>query len=298
MQKEVFIILLNWNNEGDTIECIESLKKNNYKNYKIIVIDNGSEKESIAKIERQYSDLYIIKNKSNLGFAGGCNVGTKYAIDNNADYVLLLNNDTTVAENFLTKLIRVGEADEEVGILGSKIYYHTEKNRIWFAGGKVNWLKNKGTHLGLDEIDEGQFNEMKEVDYLTGCCLLVKREVLDKIGVLAEDYFLYYEDTDYSLRAKNAGFKCIFVPESVIYHKISRSTKPGSASYIYYHVRNGLVMAKRNGNFFVKLALYHYCVILFFKQIIKISFSPQKRPWANAVLRALRDFLSGKMGMT
>ncbi|MCK5491011.1 MAG: glycosyltransferase family 2 protein [Candidatus Pacebacteria bacterium] len=296
MQKKVHIILLNWNNEEDTIECIESLKKINYNNYKIIVVDNGSEKESILKIEKQYFDLCIIKNENNLGFAGGNNIGIKYAINNNADYVLLINNDTIVDENFLTELVEVGETDEKNGLLGSKIYFHSEKNLIWSAGGKVNWLKNKGTHIGLDEIDDGQYDEIKEVDYLTGCCLLIKREVIEKIGVLEEDYFLYYEDTDFSLRAQNVGYKCIYVPASKIYHKISRSTKPGSASYIYYHVRNGLVMAKRTGSSLNKIILYPCCLILFLKQIVKIIFIPQKRPWAKAVLRGLKDFLLGRMG--
>ncbi len=296
MQKKIYIILLNWNNEEDTIECIKSLKKINYNNYKIIVVDNGSEEASILKIENKYPDLFIIKNKSNLGFAGGNNIGIKYAVNNDADYVLLINNDTTVDENFLTELIEVGEADEENGLMGSKIYFHSEKNRIWFAGGKVNWLKNKGTHIGLDETDKGQYDKIKEVDYLTGCCLLVKKEVVEKIGVLEEDYFLYYEDTDFSLRAQNVGYKCMYVSESKIYHKISRSTKPGSASYIYYHVRNGLVMAKRTGSFLNKIILYPYCLILFLKQIIKIIFMPKKRPWAKAVLAGLKDFLLGKMG--
>ncbi|MCK5413515.1 MAG: glycosyltransferase family 2 protein [Candidatus Pacebacteria bacterium] len=296
MQKKVYIILLNWNNEEDTIECVESLKKINYNDYKIIVVDNGSEEESISKIENKYPDLFIIKNKNNLGFAGGNNVGIKYAINNDADYVLLINNDTTVDENFLAELVKVGEADKGNGLIGSKIYFYSEKNRIWFAGGKVNWLKNKGTHIGLDEIDKKQYDKIKEVDYLTGCCLLVKKEVIEKIGVLEEDYFLYYEDTDFSLRAQNVGYKCVYVPESKIYHKISRSTKPGSASYIYYHVRNGLVMAKRTGSFLNKIILYPYCLILFLKQIIKIIFMPKKRPWAKAVLAGLKDFFVGKMG--
>ena len=296
MQKKIYIILLNWNNEEDTIECIESLKKINYNNYKIIVIDNGSEEKSVQKIEKKYSDLCIIKNRSNLGFAGGNNVGIKYAIDNDVDYVLLINNDTIVEENFLTELVVVGDADEKNGLLGSKIYFHSEKNRIWSAGGKVNWLKNKGTHIGLDEIDEGQYDKIKEVDYLTGCCLLIKKEIIEKIGVLEEDYFLYYEDTDFSLRAQNVGYTCVYVPASKIYHKISRSTKPGSANYIYYHVRNGLVMAKRTGNTLTRIALYPYCLILFLKQIVKIIFIPKKRLWAKAVLRGLKDFFGGKMG--
>ena len=295
-QKNVHIIVLNWNGKDDTIECLKSLQQINYDNYKIIVIDNGSEDSSVFEIKKNFPEIKIIENKKNLGFAGGNNIGMKYAVENKADYILLINNDTTVDKDFLLELVEAGELDKKIGAVGSKIYFHSEPNRIWFAGGKVNWLKNKGTHLGLNQIDDGQYNEISEVDYLTGCCLLIKREVIEKIGVLAEDYFLYYEDTDFSARVKNAGYKIMYVPKSKIYHKISRSTKPGSPSYIYYHVRNGLVMAKRNGSFLSKIVLYFYCVFLFLKQVIKIIFLPQKRNWAYAVLKGEKDFLLGKMG--
>ena len=296
MEKKVYIILLNWNGKEDTLECLRSFEKIKYNNYEIIVVDNGSKDDSVSEIKKYYPKINIIENRKNLGFAGGNNIGIKYAIDNHADYVLLINNDTTVEENFLTELVKAGESDEKIGLLGSKIYFHGEKNRIWAAGGKVNWLKNKGTHIGLDEIEAGQYDDMKEVDYLTGCCLLIKKEVIEKIGGLEEDYFLYYEDTDFSLQAQNIGYKCVYVPRSKIYHKISRSTKPGSASYIYYHVRNGLVMARRNGNILVRFALYPYCLILFLKQAIKIIFIPKKRPWAKAVLKGEKDFLLKKVG--
>lgn len=298
LPKKVHIILLNWNGKEDSLECIESLKKIDYNNYKIIVVDNNSEDDSVLEIRKQYPEIKIIENKENLGFAGGNNVGIKYAMENGADYVLLLNNDTAVERGFLEKLVEAGESDKKNGLLGPKTNYHSEQNRIWFAGGKINWLKNKGTHIGLDEIDNGQYDEIKEVDYLTGCCLLIKREVIEKIGILAEDYFLYYEDTDFSLRAKNADYKIMYIPEAKIYHKVSRSTKPGSPSYIYYHVRNGLVMTKRNGSILNKIVLCFYCVFLFLKQVIKIIFISKKRSWAFAVLKGERDFLVGKMGQT
>ncbi|MCK5123537.1 MAG: glycosyltransferase family 2 protein [Candidatus Pacebacteria bacterium] len=295
-QKKVHIILLNWNGKEDTLECIESLQKVEYSNYKIIIVDNNSEDDSVLAVRKKYPEIKIIENEKNLGFAGGNNVGIKYAIENDADYVLLINNDTTVEKDFLRELVEEGESNKNNGLLGPKTNYHSEPNRIWFAGGKVSWLKNKGTHLGLDEIDNGQYNEIKEVDYLTGCCLLIKREVIQKIGILAEDYFLYYEDTDFSLRAKNVGYKCVYVPKAKIYHKVSRSTKPGSPSYIYYHVRNGFVMTKRNGSLLNKIVLCFYCVFLFLKQIIKIIFMPKRRGWSFAVLKGEKDFLLGKMG--
>lgn len=296
MQKKVYIIILNWNGKNDTIECLNSLKEINYDNYKIVVVDNGSADDSVFEIKNQFPEIEIIENKINLGFAGGNNVGIKFAIENGADYVLLLNNDTTTNENFLKELVKAGESDARIGVLGPKIYFHSDPNRIWFTGGKVNWIKNKGTHIGWGEIDNGQYDKIKEVGYLTGCCLLIKKEVINKVGVLPEDYFLYYEDLDFSLRVKNFGYKCIYVYKSKIYHKVSKSTKPGSPEYIYYHTRNGLALAKRNGSLLSKIILYPHCIFLFLKQLVKIVVFPKKRDWAMAVLRGEKDFLVGKMG--
>ncbi len=296
MQKRVYIIVLNWNGRDDTLSCLKSLQSTNYDNYKIVVADNGSEDDSVKAVRENFPDVDIIEIGKNLGFAGGNNIGIKYAMEKGADYVFLINNDTTVDPDCLKELVEAAETDEKIGSVGSKIYYYSEPERIWFAGGKINWLKNKGEHIGLDEVDKGQYDEIKEVGYLTGCALLIKREVIEKIGVLSEDYFLYYEDADYSLRVKNAGYKNVYVPKSKIYHKVSRSTKPGSPSYIYYHVRNGLVNARRNGNLFVKIVIYFYAAFLFLKQIIKILFFRNKREWAFAVLRGEKDFLLGKMG--
>lgn len=295
MLKKVYVIVLNWNGKEDTVECLESLRSTEYDNYQVVLVDNGSEDDSVKTVKENFPEVEIVETGKNLGFAGGNNVGINYAIEKGAEYVFLINNDTTVNSKYLEKLVEVAESNPQIGLAGSKIFYQQEPDTIWFAGGKINWLKNKGEHIGLNQKDSPEYNKTKEVDYLTGCALLIKKEVIEKIGVLAEDYFLYYEDTDYSLRAKNAGYKIIYVPESVIYHKVSRSTKPGSAKYIYYHTRNGLVNAQRNGNFKVRIAIYLFAFWLFIKQIVKL-FIPSKREWAVAVLRGEKDFLLGKMG--
>jgi GT2 family glycosyltransferase len=296
MQKKVYVIVLNWNGKEDTLDCLESLRRTNYDNYKVVLVDNGSEDDSVAAVRAKFPEVEIVETGKNLGFAGGNNVGINHAMKAGADYVFLINNDTTVDPDYLKALVDAAEADPMVGSAGSKILYYNEPERIWFAGGKINWLRNKGEHIGLDELDRGQYDETREVGYLTGCSLLVKREVVEKVGMLSDDYFLYYEDADYSLRIRNAGYKNLYVPASKIYHKVSRSTKPGSASYVYYHVRNGLVNARRNGSFVVKIAIYFYAAYLFLKQLVKLIFFPEKREWAKAVLRAEKDFFSGRMG--
>ena len=296
MNKKVYVIVLNWNGKEDTLDCLDSLRSTDYDNYQVVLVDNGSEDDSVRAVKENFPEVEVVETGKNLGFAGGNNVGIEYAVKQDADYVFLINNDTTVHPDYLKELVVVAESDAKIGAVGSKIMYHGEPERIWFAGGKINWLKNKGEHIGLDEIDKGQFDEIKEVGYLTGCALLVKREVIEKVGVLEDDYFLYYEDADYSLRIQNAGYKTVYAPKSKIYHKVSRSTKPGSASYVYYHVRNGLVNARRNGDISVKIAIYIFAFLLSVKQLVKIIFFPKKRAWAFAVLRGEKDFLRGKMG--
>jgi len=296
IDKKAYIIVLNWNGKEDTLDCLKSLRSTNYGNYQVVLVDNGSEDDSVAVVRKNFPEVEIVETGKNLGFAGGNNVGIEYAVKRGADYVFLINNDTTVHPDYLRELVEVAESDVKIGAAGSKIYYYSEPERIWFAGGRINWLKNKGEHIGLDEIDRGQFDETRETDYLTGCALLVKREVIEGVGMLKEDYFLYYEDVDYSLRIQNAGYKTVYVPKSKIYHKVSRSTKPGSASYVYYHVRTGLMNARRNGKLPVKIAIYFFALFLAFKQLIKIVFFPEKRAWAYAILRGEKDFLQGRMG--
>ncbi|PJE57658.1 MAG: glycosyltransferase family 2 protein [Candidatus Portnoybacteria bacterium CG10_big_fil_rev_8_21_14_0_10_38_18] len=269
MSPKVFIIVLHYQNWEDTNECLESLKKINYDNFEIIVIDN---------------------DKDNRGFAGGNNAGIKQALEKGADYVLLLNNDTVVEPDFLRKLIEVGEREERIGILGPVIYEYGS-DKIHFAGGKVNWLYTKGIH-----VTHNMKHITKETDYITGACMLIKRKVIEKIGLMDEDYFLYCEDVDLCLRAQKAGFLCGVASDSRISHKVSKNAKIASFSYIYYHTRNGLLLAKRNAPVFIKILAYLNSFLVYGKQIIKLAIFPQKRLWARAIMKGIGDFYRGKLG--
>ncbi len=288
---KVAIIILNWNGWADTLECLGSLNRLDYDNFEIILIDNGS-KESLnfaRDIENQFSNLKIelILSEENLGFAGGNNQGIKIALERGTDYVLLLNNDTTVEPDFLKKLIEAGEKNKSYGIFGPVIYYSDEAEKIWFAGGQFNWLKTRGSHIVTKPS-----GELKKVDYITGCCLLVKKEVIERIGLLSEDYFLYYEDGDWCLRAQKAGYSCGSVSLAKIYHKQSRSTQEFSYPYIYYHSRNGLIFSYRHG---LRLLTYLASVWIFFKQLVKAMIDHNSQ-WAGPVMRGVMDFWRGKKG--
>jgi len=272
---KVFIIVLHYKNWKDTKECLVSLKNLNYDNFEIVVIDN---------------------DKKNRGFAGGNNIGIKQGLKKGADYILLLNNDTIVEPGFLKKLVEVGESDKKAGILGPIIYEY-QSDKIHFAGGKINWLYTKGIHISTKRSDQPfQPSSVNEVDYITGACMLVKREVIEKIGLMPEEYFLYLEDVDWCLKARKAGYKCILVPSAKIWHKVSASAKAGSFSYIYYHTRNGLLLAKKNAPFFIKILVYLNSFLVYAKQIIKLVIFPKNKKWAKAIMKGIGDFYKGKFG--
>lgn len=291
---KVFIVILNWNNWPDTFECLESVKKINYPDFQIVVVDNGS----LEKPEIKNPNVKYIFNPDNLGFSEGNNVGIKYALEQGADYVLLLNNDMLVEPDFLGKLVRAGQSWPEAGFLGPKMLFNDDRRKIWSVGGKVNWLYNKGVMVGYNEIDVGQYDqpEVQETDYITGACLLAKRQIIEKIGLMPNDYFLYYEDTDWSLRARQAGFKCLFVSSAVVYHKGSRSSKAGSPSYIYYHSRNGLILANNFAPWYIQFLVHLDVLWRIVKQVIKLIFLPGKRIWAKYILFGIIDFYLGRWG--
>lgn len=293
---KVFIIILNWNGWSDTLECLKSLNGVDYPNFEIILIDNGSKEKPPVIGDRQFSNLKInqIFNETNLGFSGGNNQGIKIALEKVADYVLLLNNDTIVANDFLDKLVNQIEKDKKIGIIGPQMLFYEAPKLIWFGGGKLNWLKNRGTHKDYKmPIQTKEF--VRKVDYITGCCLLVRREVIEKIGLMSEDYFLYYEDADWCLRAKKAGYKIIYVSGSKIWHKVSVGLKEGSPVFTYYHIRNGLVLARRYSGFIKKWLLSIFVGFLYIKQLIKLFLKKNKKQ-AEAILLGIEDFYLNKMG--
>ncbi|MFC1557970.1 glycosyltransferase family 2 protein [candidate division KSB1 bacterium] len=259
-QPLVYIILLNWNGYYLTRECILSLFKISYTNYKIIVVDNYSEDDSYSKLKSEFDgDIVFIANESNLGFTGGNNVGITRALENNADYILLLNNDTIVDEQFLDELIKMAVSDDRIGILGPKIYYYSEPEVIWFSGGRFNKLKGGMSVDGMGVSDNGQYDDVADVDYITGCALLMKSEMVRRIGILDEVYFIYAEEADFCFRANRNGYRVVYIPSSKVWHKVAQSFKGNyTPFYLYFQSKNRLLLIKKN---FSKLYLI-YCFIV------------------------------------
>lgn len=254
----VCLIVLNWNACKLLEETLLSLKKVSYPNLKIIVVDNGSVDESVKMVKEKFSGLNLICNEVNLGFGEGNNVGISYALEQNADYVLLLNNDVEVDSEFVTELVNVAESSAEAGMVAPKIYFFEPKDKIWYAGAKVNFFTGVCAHIGLRKIEKGQFEEVKETDYICGCGMLIKSEVLRKIGMFDPIYSpAYAEDVDLSQRAKISGYKLLYSPKAKIWHKIS-SSSGGDINPAKTALR-----IKHNFIFFKKFAKpYHWLTII------------------------------------
>ncbi len=229
---KVSIIILNWNGLGDTIECLESLKKVAYPNYDVVVVDNSSEGNDAQVLKEKFGNyIHVIQNDKNYGFAGGVNIGIHYVLENTQpDHFLLLNNDAVVDPRFLDELVRIAETDERIGIVGPKIYYYNyqgKNNVIWFAGGKIqSWHPWRICHhIGKNDDDLLKYQSVANVDWITGAALMFKSCLIDKLGLLNSSYFLYKEDVEYCLKARRHGFKIVYVPSAKVWHKVGASTK-------------------------------------------------------------------------
>lgn len=268
---QIALVILNWNKPDLTIKTIDSVLKINHSkfSYKIFVVDNGSSDNSLDLFQQEYQNnnqVEVIKSPTNLGFVGGNNFALKRLLKLDYQYFLLLNNDVIVDPDFLSVLFK---NTNKYQILAPKIYfapgleYHSDRytkdqqgHVIWFAGGKFDWNNIYGSHIGVDEVDQGQYDQINDqVDFLTGCCLLINRQVFDQIGLLDEKFFMYLEDADFCQRAKKNGFKMAYIPQSNIWHINSGSSKSGGDLHNYFLTRNRLLFGFRYGHFKTKLAL-------------------------------------------
>jgi GT2 family glycosyltransferase len=249
-----------------------------------VVVDNGSTDDSAEIISnfqfpnsspsgktlraRGNIQFRLIQNETNLGFTGGNNVGIKYALKNNADYILVLNNDTLVDESLLNEFLKVFKAYPKAGAISPKIYFakgfefHKKKYKksdlgkvVWAAGGEIDWENVYGTNRGVNEVDKGQYDKPEEVDFASGACVFYRAIALRKVGMFDEKYFMYLEDVDLSMRMKIKSWRVLYAPKAIIWHKVAQSTAIGSDLNDYYITRNRLRFGMMYAPFRSKLAL-------------------------------------------
>lgn len=285
----VYIITVNFNGAQHTIEMIKSLENINYKNYKIVVVDNASEMSDYKKLDDIKAYSIVIRSDENLGFAGGNNLGIELAIKSNAEYILLLNNDTTVDKNFLDRLIN-SMKQNKADVVCPKILNYYNKEIINYAGGDIIEYKGAVNIYGVGKKDSDKYERCRTITFAHGCCLLIDTDTLVSCGGLEDSYFLYFEDTDLSAKLKSLNKKIIYEPSAVIYHKESVSTKKFSDNYQYYFCRNRLQFIKNNIKNPIKGIAILYTFFYILKHILKGNFK------LNNCLCAINDFQNGRLG--
>lgn len=239
---KVFIIILNWRGKQDTLECLESVYKMDCPNFDVIIVDNGSTDDSVTTIKTAFPQATLIENKKNLGFTGGNNIAMRYAMKNGGDYMWLLNNDTVVEPDTLSKLVDAAEKDADIGLVSPVIYYYDDPNKVQVRCSYIDWKRQKIFYpLDLETFDIWQENEPDRV-CLWGTALLIRRDLIEKIGYLDERFFAYWEDVDFSVRSTRAGYRNVTEISAGIRHK-NPIGEPGKIKrpphFSYYIIRNG-----------------------------------------------------------
>lgn len=289
-----FIIIVHYGRISDTFECLKSIYSDKTAP-PALLIDN-SLNPALTDTIRIFKKVKLLSPVKNLGFAGANNFGIKKALDLGAGYVILLNNDTLVPNDFFRKIIEFASKTHDAGLISPKIYfangYEYQKGKyrdedlgkvIWYAGGIIDWENIYASHRGVDEVDRGQYEQIVETDFATGCAVLIKKEVIDKIGFMDENYFLYYEDADYSQCAKKKNWSVIYYPHAFVWHKNALSSQgSGSPLHQYYQTRNRLYFGFKFAKFRTKFSLIK-------ESISHFGFGEIKR-------KAVLDFYLHRMG--
>lgn len=280
LNKKIAIIIVNWKQYELTINCLLSLKKLEYKNWKVILVDNESNFEKINKIKSDFNKVEVIESKENLGFASANNLGIKYAIKNKFEYVMLLNNDTEVNKKFLAPLLNSFQNDNSLGAVQPLIMNYNNRVKVWNAGGYLN------NFFGFPYTNKKLNNKNRQIDWITGCCIVLKTKVIKKVGLIDEDFFAYYEDVDWSLRIKKLGYKLGVVESSVIFHHGTKSSNDSNfegdlSPFVHYlNIRNHIYLVKKHSDKFnfIGVLFYQFLKILFYSIyfILRLRFSKLK----------------------
>ena len=281
-----------------TISCLASISRLSYPNYQVIVVDNGSEDATLTAIQSEFPDVMTVENGENLGFAEGNNRGIRLALEEGADYVMLLNNDTEVRSDMLTHLIGFAESDSDIGVVGPLIHYFDPPKAVWSAGSMIDWTTGELSDLAGNGLATGRA-EAYPVDYVSGCALCIKRSVIEGIGLLDPRFFIYFEETDWCARALAAGYKVFVVPSTRIWHKVSAAMGVRSPATTYYMTRNSFLFIAKNLNGRTRITAVIRNMLREFRTLAAHTLRPKYRHLGqnrDARFLALRDARNGRWG--
>lgn len=301
MNPSIAIVVLNWNNARDTMACLDSLAQLDYPDPWLIVVDNGSDDDSVAQIRAAHPDVTLLDTGANLGYAGGNNVGVKYALAAGADYVCILNNDVVVEPDFLAPLLAALHSQPNVGIVTPLVAERTAAGEhVWALGSAVNWRTAAVTrqHAGSAVIP-WRGRTPFDVEIASGAAMLVKRAVFEQVGLMDEAFFLYFEEVDWSLKVRQHGYRILAVPSSVVWHEVSATLGATSPVIDYYMLRNQLRLIGRHWSGTRRSYLWIRVVLRNLLAVAAFTVKSQDRqriPHRNARLMAIRDAFRGRWG--
>jgi GT2 family glycosyltransferase len=291
----IVVVVLNTNRREDTLACLTSLAAVDYPRHTTIVLDNASTDGSVEAIRTRFPAVRVMPLAENRGYAGNNNVGIAAALDAGADWVLVLNEDTILAPSCFGELMRVAADDARIGILGPMVYHHDEPTVIQSAGGRLD-RRWRAWHLGLNEDDAGQFAAPHDVDWISGCAILVKRQVIEQVGSIDARFFYYWEETEWCVRAARAGWRIVHVPAAKLWHKgVTRHYRPGP-NVAYYNTRNKLLLMSKHG---AGAAAWLRTLTVLTRTLVSYSLRPRpqdRRESRDAIWRGLVDFVGGRWG--
>jgi len=292
---KVGIVILNWNNYRDTRECLISIQAQDYKNFELVLIDGGSTDKSTDKLKSEFTKYDYIYLEKDKGYSGSVNAGLKYFQNKKIKWVLVVNNDVVLQQNSLTKLIEETPTNNLIGIIGPRIYSYKDKYLFQVSGSIINILQSKPISKWVIEKNTKSKNLAPYiVDKLPGACLLINMNILNDVGLINEDYFLYYSDTEWQKRISNQGWLQFCIPNSKVYHKISATTGLGSFKSLYYDSRDFLYFVKEHYHF---LIFIYSLVNSYFRKLLSLVIrdkTPIKSFWY--VTLGYYHFIIGKRG--
>lgn len=300
MLPRVAVIVLTYNGVDDTLACLRSLEAQDYPagRRELVIVDNASSDGTPAAVRAAFPAATVIENGANLGFAAGNNVGLRYALAQGFDYALLLNNDTEAPPDFLSQLLGAAAAEPDIGAAGPLILYHERPDLIWSAGGEIDRERGTSRMRGIGEIDRGQYAAPAEVDFITGCALLVSRAAMERAGLLDERFFMYYEETEWCVRIARAGLRVVHLPQARLLHKIPVADRVDRPYVAYYMTRNRLLFLRATRA--PLRAWLHAALLQDGRTLLSYSLRPRwrgRRPQRDAMLRGWGHFLRGRFGM-
>jgi GT2 family glycosyltransferase len=287
MNPLVYAVILNWNGGEDVVACVRSVLASEYSNLRVNVVDNASSDDSPRRLKEEFPQTEFVLNGVNAGFAAGSNLGIRRALAAHADFVLLLNNDLIIDPRLVAEMIAPAMAGSAVGVVVPKVLYRDSPGRIWSAGARQRRFPPRVTIIGLGQQDGPAYSRQREVDCAVGCAMLIGTNVFRSIGLLDPGYFMYQEDYDFSLRARRAGYKIVYAPRGLAWHKVSASTGENSARKWFLWARSLPRFYEKNYPLpFASLASMALWVAL--RELLKGN-AACLRPYLDGLLTGLRE---------